>query len=242
MAAQGSISLLKVDGLNAGYGFLQIIWDVALCVHEGEFVCLIGPNGAGKSTTLKTIAGLIQPLSGSITFKGDSIFRLKGNKVCRKGIAYISEDLNLFTRMTVRDNLLMGAYAVSDKSKSRQSLDFVFQVFPKLSERENQLAGTMSGGERKMLAIARGIMSQPSLMLVDEPSLGLAPLMTKAVFEALDVLRKNGMTILLVEQNVEMTLRATDRAYILEKGRIVLEGRSRDLTHNDHVRKVFLGI
>lgn len=234
--------MLEVNALDSGYGFLQILWGVTLSLNEGEFVGLIGPNGAGKSTTLKTIAGLVTPRGGSIRFKGDSIFSFKGNKVCRTGIAYISEDMNLFTRMTVRENLAMGAYTVSDKSKKRETLDFVYGIFPRLLERENQMAGTMSGGERKMLAIGRGVMSQPSLMLVDEPSLGLAPLLTKSVFEALDVLRKRGVTILLVEQNVNMTLRATDRAYIMEKGRIVLEGKSKELARNDYVRKVFLGV
>ncbi|MBW2058410.1 MAG: ABC transporter ATP-binding protein [Deltaproteobacteria bacterium] len=235
-------ALLEVENLDAGYGFLQVIWEVSLDVRPGEYVCLIGPNGAGKSTTLKSIAGLLEPKEGRIIFKGEPIDGLPGDRVCRKGISYISEELNLFTGMTVQENLAMGAYAVRDKRKIAQSLDFVFGLFPPLKERERQLAGTMSGGERKMLAIARGLMSAPSLLLVDEPSLGLAPQLTAAVFRALDVLKKEGVTILLVEQNVTKTLQVTDRGYVLEKGKIVLRGRSSDLARDDHVRKVYLGI
>ncbi len=233
--------LLEVRNLNAAYGFLQVLWNVSLTVETGEYVCLIGPNGAGKSTTLKTIAGLVQPKGGDIVFQGEPIGGLSGNWVCRKGISYISEELNLFTGMSVRENLAMGAYTVRDKKKQQESLDFIFDLFPRLKEREKQLAGTMSGGERKMLGIARGMMSAPLLLLVDEASLGLAPLLTLGVFKALDVLNKRGVTLLLVEQNVTKTLQATSRGYILEKGKIVLEGRSSDLVQNEHVRKIFLG-
>jgi branched-chain amino acid transport system ATP-binding protein len=207
-----------------------------------EYVCLVGPNGAGKSTTLKTIAGLIRPKSGEIRFKGEPIGGFSGNKVCRKGISYISEELNLFTRMTVEENLALGAYLITDEEEHRRNLNFVFELFPRLQERKSQLAGTMSGGERKMLAIARGMMSSPNLLLVDEPSLGLAPQLIKGVFRALDILKERGMTILLVEQNVTKTLQVTDRAYVIEKGKIALEGKSSDLSRHDHVRKAFLGI
>jgi ABC-type branched-subunit amino acid transport system ATPase component len=234
--------LLEVKNLNAGYGFLQVLWDVSLQVEEKEYVCLVGPNGAGKSTTLKTISGLIRPKGGEILFKGEPIGGLSGNKVCRKGISYISEELNLFTRMTVEENLAMGAYLVSDDEEQQKALKFVFELFPRLKERKNQLAGTMSGGERKMLAIARGMMSSPGLLLVDEPSLGLAPQLIKGVFKALDVLKEKGVTLFLVEQNVTKTLQVTDRAYVIEKGKIVLEGKSSDLGRHDHVRKAFLGI
>ncbi len=234
--------LLEVNNLNAGYGFLQVLWDVSLSVAMREYVCLVGPNGAGKSTTLKTISGLIRPKSGEIRFKGEPIGGFSGNKVCRKGISYISEELNLFTRMTVEENLAMGAYLITDEEEHQRNLNFVFELFPRLQERKNQLAGTMSGGERKMLAIARGMMSSPDLLLVDEPSLGLAPQLIKGVFKALDILKERGMTILLVEQNVTKTLQVTDRAYVIEKGKIALEGKSSDLSRHDHVRKAFLGI
>ena len=235
--------LLDVRNLNAGYGFLQVLWDVSLTVAEREYVCLVGPNGAGKRTTLKTIAGLVAPKRGEILFRGEPIGGLPGNWVCRRGISYISEDLNLFTRMTVLENLAMGAYMVNHRKEQQGRLAFVFELFPRLKERRNQLAGTMSGGERKMLAVARGMMSSPDLLLVDEPSLGLAPQVTRGVFKALDVLHKErGLTILLVEQNVTKTLQVTDRGYVIEKGKIVLEGKSSDLAENEHVRKVFLGI
>jgi len=234
--------LLEVKNLNAGYGFLQILRDVSLSVNLGEYVALVGPNGAGKSTTLKTIAGLLRPMSGEIRFKGESISGLPGNKVARKGIAYVSEAMNLFVNMTVQENLFMGAYTLSDKKLRKDRLDFVYGLFPRLVERKNQLAGTMSGGERKMLAIGRGLMSNPELLLVDEPSFGLAPQLTESVFESLNALKKRGVTIMLVEQNVTKTLAVTDRGYVIENGRIELEGRSKDLACNAHVRKVFLGV
>ncbi len=234
--------LLEVKNIDAGYGFLQVLWDVSLSVDTGEYICLIGPNGAGKSTTLKSISGLVQPINGGIKFKDEKIDGLPTSRICRKGIVYISEELNLFTQMTVRENLIMGAYTIKDKQKLTAGLDFVFELFPRLAERKDQLAGTMSGGERKMLALARGMMSSPALMLVDEPSLGLSPQLTTAVFKSLEVLRNQGITILLVEQNVTKTLQVTDRGYVLEKGKIVLEGKSSDLAQDDHVRKVFLGV
>ena len=233
--------LLEVKNLDSGYGFLQVLWDVSFHVEEGEFIALIGPNGAGKSTTLKTISGLLEPQGGEIIFKGDEIGGLEGHLVCRKGVAYISEELNLFVNMTVRENLEMGAFTLKDSAKQAESLEFVYELFPRLQERENQYAGTLSGGERKMMAIGRGMMSGPSLLLVDEPSLGLAPMLTNEVFKALRALNERGATILLVEQNVGKTLKNTSRAYILEKGKIVLDGKSADLADDDHVRKIYLG-
>jgi ABC-type branched-subunit amino acid transport system ATPase component len=234
--------LLEVKDLNAGYGFLQILRNVSLTVDAGEYVALVGPNGAGKSTTLKTIAGLLRPMNGEVRFKGESISGLPGNKVARKGIAYVSEAMNLFVNMTVQENLFMGAYTLTDKKLIKDRLAFVYDLFPQLVERKNQLAGTMSGGERKMLAIGRGLMSNPQLLLVDEPSFGLAPQLTESVFESLGALNRKGVTILLVEQNVTKTLAVTNRGYVLENGRIELQGNSRDLACNAHVRKVFLGV
>jgi branched-chain amino acid transport system ATP-binding protein len=234
--------LLEVKNLDSGYGFLQILRSVSLSIGEGEYVCLVGPNGAGKSTTLKSIAGLLTPKNGEILFKGEAIGGLPGNKVARKGISYISESLNLFMNMSVQENLAMGAYTVRDRKLQKDQLEFVYDLFPRLAERKGQLAGTMSGGERKMLAIARGLMSKPTLLLVDEPSFGLAPLLTENVFASLDTLKKGGMTILLVEQNVTKTLAVTDRGYVLENGKIEIEGKSSELAENPHVKKVFLGI
>ncbi|MFV0438450.1 MAG: ABC transporter ATP-binding protein [Desulfopila sp.] len=234
--------LLEVKNINAGYGYLQILRDVSLTVDTGEYVCLVGPNGAGKTTTLKTIAGLLQPQSGEILFRGESIGGLPGNLVMKKGISLVSEAMNLFVNMTVNENLAMGAYTIRDKKVEKRTLGFVYDLFPRLAERSKQLAGTMSGGERKMLAIARGLMSNPKLLLVDEPSFGLAPLLTESVFESLDVLVGQGLTIMLVEQNVTKTLAVTQRGYVLENGRIELSGKSSELADNPHVRKVFLGV
>ena len=233
--------MLTVNHLDASYGFLQILWDVSLEVAAGELVALIGPNGAGKSTTLRTIAGLMTPKGGEILFKGTPIAGLPAYKVSRAGISYVSESLNLFTGMSVRENLLLGAYAVRDKQEQLRTLDFIFELFPRLAERRNQLAGTMSGGERKMLAIARGMMSNPKLLMVDEPSLGLAPYLVTDVFNSLTRLKERGVTILLVEQRVNATLEISDRAYVLEHGRIALVGPSHQMKANEHVRKAYLG-
>ena len=234
--------MLEVRNLNARYDFLHVLWDVSLEIEEGEYVCLIGPNGAGKSTTLKAIAGLIEIQSGEIIFKGEPINGMKGDQICRRGISLVSEEMNLFTGMTVLENLSMGAYSIKDKGKRKDLMDFVFELFPRLSERRYQLAGTLSGGERKMLAIGRSLMSDPSLLLVDEPSLGLAPRIVDTVFEALGVLNRKGVTILLVEQNVTKTLQVVDRGYVLERGRIVIEGTWEALSKNEHIRKIYLGV
>lgn len=234
--------LLEVKNLNAGYGFLQILREVSIQVNEAEYVCLVGPNGAGKSTLLKAIAGHLKPSSGEIVFQGEPVTGLPGNKVASKGIAYVSEEMNLFVNMTVEENLLMGAYTVKDKKLKKQTLDYVYGMFPRLVERKKQAAGTMSGGERKMLAIGRGLMLNPTLLLIDEPSFGLAPQLTQSVFDSLDVLKSQGLTILLVEQNVTKTLAVTDRGYVLENGKIEIEGKSSDLAQDPHVKKVFLGV
>jgi ABC-type branched-subunit amino acid transport system ATPase component len=234
--------LLQLKNLDASYGFLQILWGVSLHVDEGESVGLVGPNGAGKTTTLRTIAGLLNPTGGEVLFKGQSMNQVPAHETTRRGISYISEDLNLFVDMSVRENLLMGAYIVREREKQLETLDFVYQLFPRLKERESQLAGTMSGGERKMLAIARGMMSNPELLLVDEPSLGLAPHLVTDVFNSLQTLQEAGVTILLVEQRVNATLEITDRAYVLEHGRVAMEGLSSELMQNEHVKQAYLGI
>ena len=234
--------LLEVKNLDAGYGYLQILRCVSLNIDKGEYVCIVGPNGAGKSTTMKTIAGLISPMGGSIFFNGEDITGLPASQITKKGISFVSEEMNLFVNMSVQENHFMGAYIIKDKTVRNERLDFVFGLFPQLAVRKGQLAGTMSGGERKMLAIGRGMMSDPKLLLVDEPSFGLAPQLTANVFESLDVLKDQGVTIMLVEQNVTKTLAVTDRGYILENGKIGLQGASCDLADDPHVRKVFLGV
>ncbi|WP_245809269.1 ABC transporter ATP-binding protein [Desulfamplus magnetovallimortis] len=234
--------LLEVKELDAGYGYLQILRKVSLQVDTGEYVCIVGPNGAGKSTTMKSISGLLKPMGGKIYFNGEDITGLPAYEVTQKGIAFVSEEMNLFVNMSVQENLLMGAYTIKDKNAQQDRMEFVYDLFPRLAERKSQLAGTMSGGERKMLAIGRGMMSKPTLMLVDEPSFGLAPQLTETVFESLDILIKNGVTIMLVEQNVNKTLSVTDRAYVLENGRIGLDGKSSDVANDSYVKKVFLGV
>lgn len=233
--------VLEVSDLAAAYGHLQVLWDVSLEVSDGEFVTLVGPNGAGKTTTLRAISGLLDPLSGQVTFNGKQITGTPANLVSRMGISFVTEELDLFEQMTVRENLRLGAYAVKDKTKIASSMDLVLELFPRLAERQKQLAGTLSGGERKMLALARGLVSDPRLLLVDEPSLGLAPMLAQSVFEALQALHRENVTILLVEQNVDTALRITDRCYVMEQGQIALQGASADLRHNEYIGKAYLG-
>ena len=234
--------MLQLTNVEAGYELLQVLWDVSLHVDEGEFVALLGPNGAGKTTTLRTIAGYIPPIRGTVEFRGRTLNGLPAHAVSRMGLGYVSETLNLFPAMSVYENLLVGAYSVRDRAAIVSTSELVFQLFPRLHERRDQLAGTLSGGERKMLAIARGLMASPSLLLVDEPSLGLAPMATLATFDALRALRERGVTILLVEQNVNTTLQLVDRAYVLEQGQVVLEGTGQQLLNDSHVREAYLGI
>jgi branched-chain amino acid transport system ATP-binding protein len=211
-------------------------------IEECEFIALLGPNGAGKSTTLKTIAGLIKPISGEIYFKDKKITGLPAHEITKLGISYISESLNLFRNMSIQENLLMGAYIIEEEKEQERILQYVYELFPRLAERKKQLAGTLSGGERKMLAIARGLMCKPSLILVDEPSLGLAPYLMQNVFEALQTLHNSGLTILLVEQNVNATLEITQRAYVIEQGKMAMEGESKEMMSNEHIQNVYLGI
>lgn len=234
--------MLKLEKVNSGYDVLQVLWDINVTIKSCEFTALLGPNGAGKSTTLRTIAGVVKPMSGKITFKGKDITGLPAHEITKLGISYISESLNLFRNMSIQENLLMGAYIIDDEYERERLLSYVYELFPRLAERKKQLAGTLSGGERKMLAIARGLMCKPSLILVDEPSLGLAPYLMQNVFEALQTLHNEGMTILLVEQNVNATLEITQRAYVLEQGKIAMEGESKGLMNDEHIQNVYLGI
>ncbi|ATW28936.1 branched-chain amino acid ABC transporter ATP-binding protein [Candidatus Formimonas warabiya] len=233
---------MKLSNVDAGYGKLGVLWDISLEVDAGEFVAIVGPNGVGKTTTMRTIAGIVKPTKGEINFMGKRIDGLPAQQVTRLGISYVTDEGNLFSGMTVMQNLLLGAYIIKDKEKVKETLCKVFDLFPRLEERKKQFAGTLSGGERKMLAIARGLMSDPKLMLVDEPSLGLAPKLVLAVFETLKELTKRGVTILLVEQNVNTTLKIVDRVYVIEQGQIIQEGSSQELRENEHIKKAYLGI
>ncbi|UWP58463.1 ABC transporter ATP-binding protein [Ruminococcus gauvreauii] len=234
--------MLKLEHVDAGYGKLSILWDVSLEVKEGEFVALVGPNGAGKTTTLRAISNIITPTKGKVIFDGHDITNSSVQEIMKTGLSYITDDGALFSGMTVYQNLRMGAYAIKDKAKIQENYERVLQMFPRLKERLKQNAGTLSGGERKMLAIARGLMSGPKAMLIDEPSLGLAPNIVLQVLETLKQLTESGVSILLVEQNVNTTLQVADRAYVLEDGRVVLSGKSDELLASDHIQKAYLGI
>ncbi len=234
--------MLKLEHMNAGYGKLGVLWDVSLEVEEGEFVALVGPNGAGKTTTLRAISNIITPTSGKVIFDGEDIAHCTVQEIMKKGLSYITDDGSLFSGMTIQQNLKMGAYAIKDKDKIKETYEKVLDMFPRLRERLKQNAGTLSGGERKMLAIARGLMSNPKAMLIDEPSLGLAPNIVLQVLETLKKLTQEGVSILLVEQNVNTTLQVADRAYVLEDGRVVLSGRSSELLASDHIQKAYLGL
>ena len=234
--------LLKVNKINVFYGDLQALWDVSFEVYEGEKVVIVGANGAGKTTTLKTISGLLRPRSGTIEFMGQRIDRLPAHKIVELGIAHVPEGRRLFPKMTVLENLEMGAYTKRAREKFEDTLEWVFSIFPVLKERKNQIAGTMSGGERQMLAIARGLMSRPKLLMLDEPSLGLAPKLVLKTFEVIQRISEEGVTILLVEQNVRHALELADRGYVLETGRITLSGTGEELLNNDYVKKAYLGM
>jgi branched-chain amino acid transport system ATP-binding protein len=234
--------VLQVKGLQAGYGGLQVLWDASLDIEDGEFIVLLGPNGAGKTTTLRAIAGVVKPLAGEIEFLGQSITGKKGHDISKMGISFITEDLNLFPKMSVKDNLLVGAYNVKDQKQINSTLDYVLSLFPRLKERLKQAAGTLSGGERKMLAVGRGLMPNPKLILVDEPSLGLSPLLTKVTFDALKKLNKDGVSILLVEQHLGKALEITKRGFIMEQGRMVMTAPTTELLNNKKVREVYLGM
>lgn len=234
--------MLKLENVYAGYGKLGILRDISLEVGEGEFVALVGPNGAGKTTTLRAISKIIKPTQGKVIFDGQDLADKTIQDIVKMGLSYITDDSALFSGMTVEQNLKMGAYLISDKAKIQETFEYVLTLFPRLKERLSQNAGSMSGGERKMLAIARGLMSNPKGMLIDEPSLGLAPNIVLQVLETLKKLTETGVSILLVEQNVNTTLKVADRAYVLEDGAIVISGRSEELLASDHIQKAYLGL
>ena len=235
-------SMLELKGIHAGYGEFRVLHDVNMHVDKGEIVALIGPNGAGKTTTLRTILGMTTLYEGKVFFKGEDITKVPTHKRVEKGIAMVPEGRGIFTPLTVYENLLAGAYIKRAEEKLQESLEFVFSLFPKLKERRNQIAGTLSGGEAQMLAIARALMSRPDVLLLDEPSLGLAPKIVLEVFDVIKKLREEGMTILIVEQHVKNSLETADRAYVMETGRIVLEGEARSLLKDERLKKAYLVI
>jgi len=234
--------LLTVKKLNSGYDGLKVLWDVDLEVYEGEIVTVLGSNGAGKSTTLKNISRLVQPVSGTVRFDGRDITQLEPHQVVEMGIVQVPEGRRIFPELTVLENLRMGSYIKSARRDRPSNTERVFTLFPRLKERRKQLGGTMSGGEQQMLAIARGLMANPRLLLLDEPSLGLAPLLVKNIFDIITEINRQGVTILLVEQNVYQSLRIAHRGYVLETGRIVLTGKGEELLNNEHVKRAFLGM
>ncbi|MSM40783.1 MAG: ATP-binding cassette domain-containing protein [Geobacter sp.] len=234
--------MLKLDKLNFSYGDLKVLWDIDLEVHKGEIVTVVGANGAGKSTTLKNISRLVAWESGSITFDNNDLAKLEPHQVVEMGIVHVPEGRKIFPEMTVVENLRMGSFIKSARPDREANIDKVFSLFPRLKEREKQLGGTMSGGEQQMLAIARGLMANPKVLLLDEPSLGLAPLLVKFIFDIIQEINRQGVTVLLVEQNVYQSLRIAHRAYVLETGRVVLTGTGEALLNDDHVKKAFLGM
>ena len=234
--------MIKLTNVNMSYGDLQVLWDISFEVREGEIVVLVGANGAGKSSILKTISGLQQVSSGDITFMGESLTNVSPEKVINKGVVHVPEARRLFNEMTVEENLIMGSLLPAAKKKRNESIEMCYDLFPRLKERRLQLAGTLSGGEQQMVAVSRGLMSLPKLLMLDEPSLGLAPVLVQDIFDIIKSVRKQGITVLLVEQNVQSTLTFCDRAYVLENGHITLEGTGDELLHNEHVRSAYLGI
>ncbi len=231
--------MLNVENIDVYYGNIHALKGISFHVEEGEIVALIGANGAGKSTTLKTVSGMMHPKNGKITFLDEDITHMDSYKLPAKGLAHVPEGRRIFLQMTVMENLEMGAYI--HKSVPRDDLDMVFERFPRLKERRSQIAGTLSGGEQQMLAMGRALMSHPKLMMMDEPSMGLAPILVEQIFDIIKRMHQAGTTILLVEQNAEMALQIADRAYVLESGRVTLSGTGRELAQSDEIKKAYLG-
>ena len=234
--------MLRVHEVEVAYAKIQALWGVTLDVQEGEIVALVGANGAGKTTMLKTISGLMRPRAGSISLGGDPIHSLSTMEIVARGVVHVPEGRKLFPDMTVRDNLLLGGFGKAARPHQRERLAHVFSVFPRLQERAGQLAGTLSGGEQQMVAIARGLMAGPRILMLDEPSLGLAPIMVAEMFRVIEEINRQGVTVLLVEQNTEHALAIAHRGFVLESGRVVLSGTGQELLANERVRQAYLGL
>ena len=233
--------LLEVENLHVSYGAIRALQGISFHINQGEIVTLIGANGAGKSTTLRTISGLLRPVQGDVRFKGQSITKVPAERIVTLGISQVPEGRQIFSKLTVRENLEMGAYTRRDKAEIEHSMERVFASFPRLQERLKQYGGTLSGGEQQMLAMGRGLMSQPELLLLDEPSMGLAPILVEEIFNIIERINRQGTSILLVEQNAAMALSVANRGYVLETGRIVLEGSAQELYEHPQVRAAYLG-
>jgi len=234
--------MLEIENVSAAYGMIQILWDVSFKVKEKEIVSIIGPNGAGKTTLVKTIMGLLPAKSGTIKFKGKNIENLPPYEIVKKKISLIPEGRDIFPRLTVEENLLLGAYTLRDKQQVKESKERINQIFPVLHKKQKSVAQTLSGGEQQMLVIGRSLMSTPKLLILDEPSLGLAPIIVAKVLDTLRQINDEGVAILLVEQNIRDSLNIADRGYVLEEGKIILEGEGRELLSNDHIIEVYLGL
>jgi len=235
------VSLLSLEGLQVAYGGIRAVKGIDLHVEQGELVCLIGANGAGKTTTLKAITGLVPPASGRILYDGDELSGRRVHDIARRGLALVPEGRGVFAQLTIEENLAMGAYARKDRGAIAADVERAFTLFPRLKERRKQTAGTLSGGEQQMLAIARAMMSRPKLLLLDEPSMGLAPLMVERIFEVIRAIASEGVTMLLVEQNARLALEASHRGYVLEGGLVALEGESKSLLGDPKIRQAYLG-
>ncbi|WP_187324655.1 ABC transporter ATP-binding protein [Olsenella uli] len=235
------MSILHVENLNVYYGAIHAVKGISFDVEEGEVVTLIGANGAGKSTTLNTVAGLLKPREGVVEFEGKSLLGIAPHTIVGKGIALCPEGRRVFLQMSVRENLEMGAFTRTDSAEVAQSLEDVFKRFPRLKERENQVAGTLSGGEQQMLAMGRALMSKPRLLMLDEPSMGLAPILVQEIFDIIEQLHSAGTTVLLVEQNARMALKVADRAYVLETGKVSMSGKASELASDERVKQAYLG-
>jgi branched-chain amino acid transport system ATP-binding protein len=234
--------MLDIENVSAAYGMVQILRDISFHVKEKEIISIIGPNGAGKTTLVRTISGLLHPKSGSIRFKGENIENLPPYEIAKKGITLIPEGRDIFPRMSVEENLKLGAYTANGKGTVKEAKERVYQIFPVLKKKEKALAQTLSGGEQQMLVICRSLMSNPELLILDEPSLGLAPLLVEKVLDTVRKINEEGVTILLVEQNIRDSLDIADRGYVLEQGKIILEGKSRELLCNNHIKEVYMGL
>ncbi|MGT2721711.1 ABC transporter ATP-binding protein [Streptococcus porcinus] len=233
--------MLSVEDLSINYGAIEAVKDVSFTVEEGEVVTLIGANGAGKTSILRTISGLIKPSKGNISFLGQSIEKLPARKIVAQGLSQVPEGRHVFAGLTVMENLEMGAFLIKDKTENQRTLKMIFDRFPRLEERKNQDAATLSGGEQQMLAMGRALMSKPKLLLLDEPSMGLAPIFINEIFDIIQDIQKQGMTVLLIEQNANKALSIADRAYVLETGKVVLSGSGSELLESDQVKKAYLG-
>lgn len=235
------MAMLTIKDLNVYYGVIQAIKGISFEVNEGEVIALIGANGAGKTTILHTITGLISPKSGSIDFEGNDLIKIPAHKIVSLGMAHVPEGRRIFAELTVLENLKMGAYTRNDKKEIDNTLEMIYKRFPRLKERKNQIAGTLSGGEQQMLAMGRALMSHPRIILMDEPSMGLSPLFVSEIFDIIREISESGTTVLLVEQNAKKALSIADRAYVLETGNIVLSGDAKELMNDDSVKKAYLG-